>query len=266
MRTNMRIPGFNADISIYRSAIHYQAGVLWNTRSEHLLDPAQFAPGQQLSPPPAQLAVAGPPACPCHPFAVCIVDPSSPTGCMLTGQTCYCEPIGVPCTGCVCPPGWTYCGKLCVNLNTFWTNCGACGHVCPSNETCENGVCGCASPHILCGTDCVDLSSDPSNCGSCGNLCPSYKTCSNGTCVCPAGLTDCGTSCTDLSGDPGNCGACGNVCAGGYCCSGVCGTDCGSKCFTTEGCTCCPGTAIGLVCCNPGWKCKTTPLGNVCLP
>jgi hypothetical protein len=285
----MRIPGLNAEMSIYRSAVHYQSGAPLNTGSEQLLGPEQIAPSQQFPTPRTQLAVTGPRACPCPPFAVCIVDSSSPTGCMLAGQTCYCEPIGVPCTGCVCPPSWTYCGKLCVNLKTSWSNCGTCGHVCPPNQNCENGVCVCASPYTLCGSDCVDSSSDPSNCGSCGNLCPSYMICSNATCVCPSGLSLCGTDCVDLSSDPSNCGSCGNLCTGEKICSngtcicppgltdcgelfctdlsidpqncGSCGSVCSSPDCCMEG-SC--GVECGGGCCPAGFVCVIP--GVLCLP
>jgi hypothetical protein len=69
-------------------------------------------------------------------------------------------------------------------------NCGGCGNVCESGETCCNG-------------DCVAISTfqtDGNNCGSYGNECPwTHPHC-------------CGGRCVDLDWDDDNCGSCGNEC------------------------------------------------------
>jgi hypothetical protein len=44
-------------------------------------------------------------------------------------------------TSCGCNAGLTTCAGSCVNLNTDHNNCGACGHVCGSTQTCINSVC-----------------------------------------------------------------------------------------------------------------------------
>jgi hypothetical protein len=74
-----------------------------------------------------------------------------------------CGMCGIPCTGtgvscvngaCACPTGQTLsgstccpnatpnaCGAVCVNNATDVNNCGACGNVCPTGDTCVAGTC-----------------------------------------------------------------------------------------------------------------------------
>jgi hypothetical protein len=140
-----------------------------------------------------------------------------------------------------------------------------CG-VCPTGETCIDGVCrslaagdigvtdhipeplNCTAGLIDCGGGvCVDVSSDPSNCGVCGWVCSAGDICQGGLCTvaaCPAGQEKCGGFfCTPLASDPVNCGACGNVCSAGFaCCNSECVNlardslncgGCGVKCLET---------------------------------
>jgi hypothetical protein len=113
----------------------------------------------------------------------------------------------VPC-GAVCcdtsQPGQMCCNDQCVNLFIDATNCGACGHICASNETCVNGVCTscvqtCAPNETCCNGHCVNLQSDFNNCGGCGHACASsLDTCCGGTC-CPYPQICCGSVCCGMS-------------------------------------------------------------------
>ena len=43
--------------------------------------------------------------------------------------------------GCACPPGQVLCGGSCVNTASDTNNCGACGTVCSTGQTCVGSTC-----------------------------------------------------------------------------------------------------------------------------
>jgi hypothetical protein len=158
------------------------------------------------------------------------------------------------------------------------TNCGACGTVCGTNESCSGtGDCQCGSgPSAAtgeactgttpdcCGNACVNLQDDEANCGACGNRCGTGELCTAGRCGCGTtragiGMGEacvgaspdcCGTSCVNVASNTTNCGACGNVCGANETCSmGQCG--CGAMRGTTgmgEACTGAGNECCGSVC------------------
>ena len=86
-----------------------------------------------------------------------------------------------------CPAGQTECSGTCQDLQTDEMNCGGCGNVCASGQTCEQGQCSappppCPTGQTLCNGTCVDTQSNASHCGACGTVCPS-GTCTAGQCV-----------------------------------------------------------------------------------
>ena len=127
-------------------------------------------------------------------------------------------------TGVTCASGQKACSQGCTNVQTDAQNCGACGKVCGTGQTCSAGVCACGTGLLSCGGSCV--SSNNTNCGACGTTCSSTQVCSNNACSssCASGTTACsGGACANLQTDNGNCGTCGTVCSGGSTCtSGAC--------------------------------------------
>jgi hypothetical protein len=163
---------------------------------------------------------------------------------------------GAVCGDGICSAGESCTADDCCNgaekwLDTDEWNCGSCGTVCDSNETCENGVCTsfndcgngvcdsgetCAADHCCSGSY-KDFANDVYNCGSCGNACALSETCENGVCLegsyCGDGVCSSGESCsadnccsglyTNTSTDPSNCGFCGTVCSSNQECKyGLC--------------------------------------------
>ncbi|MCB9640341.1 MAG: hypothetical protein H6727_15705, partial [Myxococcales bacterium] len=168
---------------------------------------------------------------------------------------------------CVCAPGLLLCNGVCLNAHKDRNNCGSCGKVCASTETCTNGTCvgPCTNGEISCNGQCVNVQTDTSNCGACGNRCPSGLICASGSCLrtCPTGLDICKDQCVSLSNDRTNCGSCGNACSGGkVCAGGLClancpqgaPTDCGNACANIQNNTDHCG-ACGIKC-NPSQVCS----------
>ena len=263
----MRVPGFTAHDSLYRSNRRYAEGSV-----------------SSWSPPEVAL-----PALPiggggCNP--VCL-------GCKGCGEECF-----NPCTGvsfsrvCNCPVGNTCCGwnpetggGRCTDLSSDLQSCGSCFHACPPGNHCSDylccppgqdnagGIC-CPSGQGLTNCDgvCVNLSNDLNNCGACGQECLGepvqcqaiYAYDTPGACFqdvngLPLGHCQCVDQCID--------GQCITVAqfffppldpAGGACtgflgrCTGPAGPD---SCITVQGVT---------QCCHSNWLGGNYPLIIVC--
>jgi hypothetical protein len=165
----MALPGFNAEISLYRTGVQYrsigaliQAGIVMPQLFCRATDcPCLIAKCREAG---GTVVPDGQPPC----YYECELKP----GCTcMTGETC-CNPE----TNFCCPPGET-----CCNPETEFC--------CPSGATCCSNPQkdSCCSPGQLCcdpaNNSCADIKTDPSNCGSCGKACGPGQTCVNGQCV-----------------------------------------------------------------------------------
>ena len=146
--------------------------------------------------------------------------------------------VGGVCSACAA--GQTLCGNTCTNETTDPNNCGACGDVCPTGQTCTAGACGtvCSGQNPnLCGSTCTNLQTDPNNCGTCGTVCPSGQTCTAGVCAaasasnCPAQTTN---NCVLTQTNSGSTDT--GTCSPGY--SGSCAYSCSNGAFSQLTNTC----------------------------
>ncbi len=97
--------------------------------------------------------------------------------------------------GCCFEQNQLQCGASCANYLDDESNCGACGTVCGSGETCTNGNClpVCGNSQILCADGanhpvCASSMTDPANCGGCGIVCGAGASCVGGACVASVAL------------------------------------------------------------------------------
>jgi hypothetical protein len=76
-------------------------------------------------------------------------------------------------------------GSGCVDTNADPKNCGACGHICATGQSCSAGTCStCPAKQVVCPSTnaCSDTTQDESNCGACGHNCQGSM-CTNSLCV-----------------------------------------------------------------------------------
>lgn len=158
-------------------------------------------------------------------------------------STCQVEP---------CEMGEIDCAGTCVDPLGDESNCGACGTVCASGESCEAGVCTPGCSDTVCGGACVDTDTDVNNCGACGNVCASGESCEAGVCTAPGGgLAECLTCIDTMSGAAGFNEA---VCNPDSLCTAVrdCALDnaAGNACYTPIPAECYCGDGADLVACE----------------
>jgi hypothetical protein len=101
------------------------------------------------------------------------------------------------------------CSGICVQIDADKSNCGSCGTVCATAQSCTSGACvtppppppvdsgvpaddaGVSSDAAACefgkascgGGPCIDILFDNGNCGACGVVCASGTTCTRGYCM-----------------------------------------------------------------------------------
>ncbi len=87
----------------------------------------------------------------------------------------------------VCPGQQIACGEICVDLDADDLNCGACGTMCPSGQSCVARTCvaDCAAPMMACGAECVDVQTSEAHCGGCDDACTPRGECIAGDCAEP---------------------------------------------------------------------------------
>lgn len=218
-------------------------------------------------------------------------------------------PAGAPtclCAGLPCPSTHSCCGTSCIDTDSNFSNCGACGHSCRQGEVCLAGRCTCNGGAACSGNDvccppstsggggCFDLANGPQHCGSCTNgpcnpsqicrmgmcvggggcnpPCTNGNQCNGGVCSCNNGpacggaFTCCSSGCVDLSRDPNNCDACGHTCAPDPLC-------CGGVCKPHSRLDCkscgdrCAATDLSVQqCCPPCTPGGDYQCANKCLP
>ncbi|SRR5579871_1667136 len=187
----MSMPGFSAEVAIYRSTMTYQALWVSGEAAGSGADPAQLIP---------MLPVGGICTPLCDP---CESDIGSRTGCSQTCTARDCSEYKKLCHGCSNPcEGGQFCGGICTDTSNDRNNCGVCGNVCPPGVTCHNGTCGCLPGQTNCSGTCRDISIDPQNCGACGNACGVGMVCQNGACV----QANCRVYCSDWNSCIQKCG------------------------------------------------------------
>jgi len=111
------------------------------------------------------------------------------------GQSCMSGACVTPSRGGSCNPGTANCSGRpgdCISVTNDLHNCGSCGTMCRSGQSCVSGACVTPSRGGSCkpGTancsgrpgDCISVTSDPNNCGRCGAKCRPGQFCVSGAC------------------------------------------------------------------------------------
>jgi hypothetical protein len=256
----MRLPGFDASSSLYRTSNHYRIaeGGKNNPGTIGIPPLAAFPVPSPDQPRPEVIASATtkdwPVPLPHVLCQVCQVD--------LSGQcTKYCVFCPTPYPSEECTAGFFPCASIecCPSGQNPCYLSGESQFCCQPEESCcnpETNFC-CAKGYSCC---------DPENKVCCppersccfGVCCPTGTDCCGGIC-CPPGQCGCNGLCIDLSNDPSNCGSCGNSCATGAGCID-------GQCLCPSGQIDCWGTCVDLS--NDPSNCgscgNSCPTGGVC--
>jgi hypothetical protein len=186
---------------------------------------------------------------------------------------------------CKCRDGKKVCGKHCVDTATDPSNCGTCGHSCPSGQTCTDGKCAAA----ICGNNvaegveqCDGTDLRGATCSSLGLgagtlACRSNCTYDASSCsqppVCGNGVIETGEQCDGSALGGATCASIGMGFTGGtltcspnctYNTSACVSQTCGNN--VIEGTEVCDGTALGgHTCADQGFLSGTLACGSNCL-
>lgn len=160
---------------------------------------------------------------------------------------------GSPLVGGECLPEYAICDHACVDLDTDFRNCGACGNDCGA-YVCDEGVCtdrlrmpdgpDSTMPDATMDGEMPDADIDAGPDGGDAEP-PDADTgfdADTGLPGCGVGVLACGAECVDTNTDVRHCGDCDSPCVSGeVCTAGVCEpacpvgqTECASGCFDTD--------------------------------
>jgi len=233
----MRQPGFNAEVSLYRTTASYRivGATAPHDPGPHVLGsvgaiPFEFGTARPI-PSADRLEPSGVRTVD-NWFAQQIVLPNVPPApAVSTNLALDLAPQPVPPS--LSRPGLRLCNGVPVDVTTNPAHCGNCNQPCNANRIC-------------CNSQCVPVQSQ-NNCGGCGISCGQFQGC----CPIPGG----NFACANLQTNPANCGFCGNRCPTGCCVTGQCHTlqqlasdpqncgICNRNCAPSEVCSngqCCP--------------------------
>ena len=200
----------------------------------------------------------------CLPTDFCDADSDCPYGgCCPDDNRCPHLPDGVSCSANTLGTNDQVCGcgsnVECVDINSDGQNCGACGTVCATGETCQSGVCIATA---TCSDGIQNQDETDVDCGgSCPNTCPEGQSCltdadcttafcNQTTLICeqppcvPVTCQDVGFVCGEINDGCGNtlvCGTCPDwqACGGTSCQNVPCDPDCTGVSCVLPGGVCC---------------------------
>lgn len=86
-------------------------------------------------------------------------------------------------TDALCPEKLTMCGEFCVELDTSWEHCGACGNQCAEGASCHEGVCECPTGFQPFEGRCVSDETAEWICSAEENDCLEDEICAYGMCA-----------------------------------------------------------------------------------
>jgi hypothetical protein len=277
---SLRMPGFTADVSAYRSSTSYRttAVATWmgeGTRTRVALGNAYPGYGgtgfhggsSQGAAARSQIARAGryspellksSPNAPAHPEDI----PPS----LLTTYQPWLGGIPVGIVSNLYP--YAVCDGAWVDVRSDRLHCGKCAISCAGDGTVnypDDDLCFCIGGGCACHAHCSQISSIGDGIvrwwTSCGTDCDAPGQCRT-------------WRCRDLTSDPNNCGRCGTQCnMGDSCCSSKCTnllTDpnncgsCGNMCTVAHGSAACVNGACQIAACDAGWGDCNQSYGDGC--
>lgn len=176
-----------------------------------------------------------------------------------------------------CAAGETVCADKCVDVATDSANCGACGRVCPTGETCAGGACATTTPTgCSTNTDCpsgeVCVANTCVLCGGTNANCTTGADCCSGICgasnLCAGAAVDAAVGCTTNAECPS-----GEECVDNACASPVdAGPDATDAMACTGGMTLCAGVCVDLTSdpancgmCGDACDVRSTCVGGTCV-
>jgi cysteine-rich repeat protein len=106
-----------------------------------------------------------------------------------------------------CGTDTAQCDGACVAIKEDPANCGACGNVCATGQSCVAGACvpDCNPGQAVCDGACTDTLTSAMHCGGCDQPCASDEVCDLGSCTtCGNGVWEPGEQCDDGNNTSGD--------------------------------------------------------------